>query len=74
MFSSIFQIHSLAVKFPGNFPQVHDEGGKNWALYASLIKTCKMNAINPFDFLKTTLEALATGRPQSRIDELLTRN
>ncbi len=74
MFFSIFQVHRLAVKFPGDFPQVHDEGGENWELFASLIETCKMNGINPFDFLKTTHEAPATSRPQSRIDELLTRN
>jgi len=49
----------------------HDEGGKNWGLFASLIETCKMNGINPFDYLKTTLEAVAHGHPQSRIDELM---
>jgi len=49
----------------------HDEGGKNWGLFASLIETCKMNGINPFDYLKATLEALANGHPQSRIDELM---
>ena len=49
----------------------HDEGGKNWGLFASLIETCKMNGVNPFDYLKATLEALAHGHPQSRIDELM---
>jgi len=49
----------------------HDEGGKNWGLFASLIETCKMNGVNPFDYLKATLEALANGHPQSRIDELM---
>jgi transposase len=49
----------------------HDEGGKNWGLFASLIETCKLNGINPFDYLKATLEALAGGHPQSRIDELM---
>jgi hypothetical protein len=49
----------------------HDEGGKNWGLFASLIETCKMNGVNPFHYLKTTLEALANGHPQSRIDELM---
>ena len=48
----------------------HDEGGKNWGLFASLIETCKLNGINPFDYLKATLEAIAQGHPQSRIDEL----
>lgn len=49
----------------------HDEGGKNWGLFASLIETCKMNGVNPFDYLKATLKALANGHPQSRIDELM---
>jgi transposase len=49
----------------------HDEGGKNWGLFASLIETCKLNGINPFDYLKATLEAIAHGHPQSRIDELM---
>ena len=49
----------------------HDEGGKNWGLFASLIGTCKLNDVNPFDYLTTTLEALANGHPQSRIDDLM---
>ena len=39
----------------------HDEGGKNWGMIASLIETCKINDVNPFDYLKATLEALANG-------------
>jgi len=49
----------------------HDEGAKNWGMIASLIETCKMNHVNPFDYLKATLEALANGHPQARIDELM---
>jgi hypothetical protein len=49
----------------------HDEGGASWGRIASLIETAKLNGVNPFDFLKTTLEALANGHPQSRLDELL---
>jgi len=49
----------------------HDEGGKNWGLFASLIATCKMNDVNPFDYLKSTLEALAGGHPQSKLDDLM---
>jgi transposase len=52
----------------------HDEGGKNWALFASLIATCKMNDINPFDYLRTTLELIAKGHPQSKLDDLLPWN
>ena len=44
---------------------------KNWGLIASLIGTCKLNGVNPFDYLKATLEALANGYPQSRLDDLM---
>jgi hypothetical protein len=30
-----------------------------------------MNGIDPFAYLKATLEALANGHPQSRIDDLM---
>ena len=49
----------------------HDEGGKNWGRIASLIETCKLNGIEPFAYLKTTLEAIASGHPDDRIDELM---
>jgi hypothetical protein len=52
----------------------HDEGGKAWGRIASLIETAKINGIEPFAYLKATLEAIATGHPQSRIDELLPWN
>jgi len=49
----------------------HDEGGKNWGLFPSLIGTCKLNDTNPYHYLKSTLEALAGGHPQSRLDDLM---
>jgi len=49
----------------------HDEGARAWARIASLIETCKVNGIEPFAYLKATLEALASGHPMARIDELL---
>jgi transposase len=49
----------------------HDEGGTNWGIIASLIETAKLNHINPFDYLKKSLEAIAQGHPQNRIDELM---
>lgn len=47
----------------------HDEGGVAWGRIASLIETCKINGIGPFAYLKATLEVLANGHPQSRIDD-----
>lgn len=49
----------------------HDEGGAAWGRIASLIETCKINGIEPFAYLKATLAAIASGHPQSRIDDLL---
>lgn len=52
----------------------HDEGGKAWGRIASLIGTAKVNGVEPFTYLKATLEAIAAGHPKSRIDELLPWN
>ena len=52
----------------------HDEGGKAWGRIASLIETAKINGVEPFAYLKATLEAIANGHPQARIDDLLPWN
>ena len=52
----------------------HDEGGRTWGRIASLIETCKLNGIEPYAYLKATLEAIAQGHPASRIDELMPWN
>ena len=39
-----------------------DEGGDNWAVIATLIECCKLNAINPNEWLTETLACLANGR------------
>ncbi|MGA8818695.1 MAG: IS66 family transposase, partial [Xanthobacteraceae bacterium] len=39
----------------------HDEGAQNWARLASLVATCKLNGVEPFAYMKTTLEALTAG-------------
>ena len=49
----------------------HDEGGVAWGRIASLIETAKMNRVEPFSYLKATLEAIANGHPHSQIDQLL---
>lgn len=49
----------------------HDEGAANWGIIASLIETCKLNGIDPQSYLTATLEKIAAGHPNSRIDELL---
>ena len=52
----------------------HDEGAQNWARLASLIGTCKLNDVEPFAYMKATLEALATGHRNADIDMLLPWN
>ena len=52
----------------------HDEGGRNWGRIASLIETCKLNNVEPYAYLKTTLEAIAAGHPAAKIDELMPWN
>lgn len=49
----------------------HDEGGKAWGRIASLIETAKLNGVEPFAYLTTTLQAIARGHPDARIDELM---
>jgi transposase len=48
-----------------------DEGGANWAIIASLIETCKLNAVNPHLWLTDVLTKLVNHWPQSRIDDLM---
>ena len=52
----------------------HDEGAAAWGRIASLLETCKMNGVEPYAWLKSTLEKIAGGHPQSRIRELLPWN
>ncbi len=49
----------------------HDTGAENWAVIASLIETCKLNGVEPFAYIKATLEAIAAGHPASQIDDLM---
>ena len=52
----------------------HDAGAENWAIIASLIETCKMNAIDPHVWLTSTLTSIVNGHKQSQIDYLLPWN
>lgn len=49
----------------------HDEGGHTRARMASLIETCKLNAVDPYAYLTATLTAIANRQPASRIDDLM---
>ncbi|MDM9646338.1 IS66 family transposase, partial [Rhizobium sp. S163] len=52
----------------------HDAGAENWATIASLIETCKLNAVDPLAYLTTTLASIVNGHKQSRIHELMPWN
>jgi transposase len=52
----------------------HDEGAHNWARIASLIETCKLNAVDPQAYLADVLTRLVNLWPAARIDELLPWN
>jgi transposase len=48
-----------------------DGGGEHWAVLASLVETCKLNAVDPEAYLADVLTRLANRHPMRRIDELL---
>ena len=52
----------------------HDEGAAAWARISSLIETCKMNDVEPYAWLKSTLEKIAAGHTQTQIHDLLPWN
>jgi transposase len=48
-----------------------DGGGDHWAILASLIETCKLNALDPHAYLSDVFTRLANNHPITRLDELL---
>ncbi|MER9851747.1 IS66 family transposase [Mesorhizobium sp. M0106] len=49
----------------------HDEGGRNWARFASLIGTCKINSVEPYAYLRDLFISLANGHLAKDIDALM---
>ena len=49
----------------------HDQGGRNWARFASLIGTCKMNGVEPYAYLRDLFISLANGHLAKDIDALM---
>ena len=49
----------------------HDEGGRNWARFASLIGTCKMNGVEPYAYLRDLFTKLANGHLARDTDALM---
>jgi hypothetical protein len=49
----------------------HDLGAESWAMIASLIETCKLNAVDPLAWMTDVLTKLVNRWPASKIDELM---
>jgi transposase len=49
----------------------HDEGGRSWARFASLIGTCKMNGVEPYAYLRDLFIRLANGHLDKDINALM---
>ena len=49
----------------------HDEGGRKWARFASLIGTCKMNGVDPYLYLRDLFTSIAHGHLAKDIDALM---
>ena len=49
----------------------HDEGGRNWARFASLIGTCKMTGVEPYAYQRDLFTSIAKGHPAKDIDALM---
>ena len=67
-------IHPIALNRKNALFAGHDAGAANWATIASLVETCKLNAIEPHAYLTATLRAIVNGHKQSQIDDLLPWN
>ncbi len=48
-----------------------DRGGQHWAVIASLVETCKLNGVDPQNYLADVIARIVGGLPQSRLNELL---
>ena len=48
-----------------------DQGGVHWGVIASLIETCKLNAVDPQAYLADVLSRLLNRHPASQIDQLM---
>jgi transposase len=48
-----------------------DAGGERAAIFYSLIRTCELNDVEPWEYLRDVLMRLAEGWPEARLAELL---
>ena len=50
-----------------------DGGAEHWAIVASLVETCKLNAVESHAYLADVIAKIVNDHPNSRLDELLPR-
>jgi transposase len=48
-----------------------DGGAEHWAVIASLVETCKLNGVEPHNYLTNIIARIVNGHLNSRIDELM---
>ncbi len=51
-----------------------DGGGRTWATIATVLTTAKLNCVDPYAWLKLTLERVAAGWPNRNLDALMPWN
>ena len=51
----------------------HEDGGHNLAVLQTIVATCKLHEVNPYDYFKDVLIRVQS-HPASRIDGLLPQN
>jgi transposase len=51
-----------------------DGGGRAWATIATLLTTAKINNVDPYAWLKLTLERIAAGWPNRNLEKLMPWN
>jgi len=49
----------------------HTDHGRSWALFASLIGSCKMNGVEPYAYLRDLFTRLANVHLDKDIDALM---
>ena len=64
-------IRPLALSRKNSLFAGSDGGGEHWAVLASLMETCKLNAVEPQAYIADVLTRLVNGHPNSRLDDLL---
>lgn len=56
------QIRPIALTRKNALFAGNEVGAENWAMFASLVATCKMSDVNPVDYIAATLRAILNGQ------------